>query len=296
MLQLPIPVRQRVAVCLWSLATGEPLRLVSERFGLGISTCHKLVLDVCYAIKSVLISKYLNWPDEEKMKVVKKEFELLSGIPNVGGSIYTTHVPIIAPKVNRAAHVNKRLSERTQKTSYSITLQGVVDSRGVFTDVCIGWRGSMSDDKILEKSVLSQRANRGLLKDVWIVGNLGYPLMDWVLVPYAQQDMRTPMVFNEKVGEVQRVAKEAFSRFKGRWSFLRKGTELELQDLSVVIAACCVLHNICEMRDEVMDPSETSFDLSDDEIFPQNGVRSVAAMQARDQIARHLTMVFRDAS
>ena len=42
----------------------------------------------------------------------------------------------------------------------------------------------MSDDQVLEKSGLSQRGNMGLLKDIWIVGNSGYPLMDWVLVRY----------------------------------------------------------------------------------------------------------------
>ncbi|KAI8553420.1 hypothetical protein RHMOL_Rhmol05G0014400 [Rhododendron molle] len=288
MLRQAIPVRQRVAVCIWRLATGEPLRLVSKKFGLGISTCHKLVLEVCGAIKSVMMSKFLNWPDEERMTRVKREFELVSGIPNVGGSIYTTHVPIIAPKVNGPAYFNKRHTERNQKTSYSITVQGVVDSKGVFTDVCIGWPGSMSDDKVLEKSALSQRASRGLLKDVWIVGNGGYPLMDWVLVPYAQQNLWTQRVFNEKAGEVERVAKEAFSRLKGRWSCLQKRTEVKLQDLPVVLGACCVLHNICEMRNEAMEPSETGFDLFDDEIVPDNAVRSVDAMRARDQIAHRL--------
>ncbi|GAU33156.1 hypothetical protein TSUD_206150 [Trifolium subterraneum] len=45
MLRDAIPVRQRVAVCIWRLATGDALRIVSKRFGLGISTCHKLVLE-----------------------------------------------------------------------------------------------------------------------------------------------------------------------------------------------------------------------------------------------------------
>ena len=48
----------------------------------------------------------------------------------------------------------------------------------------------MSDDQVLEKSGLSQRGNMGLLKDVWIVGNSGYPLMDWVLVPYKFESER----------------------------------------------------------------------------------------------------------
>ncbi|KAA8534814.1 hypothetical protein F0562_029744 [Nyssa sinensis] len=273
MLRLAIPVRQRVAVCIWRLATGEPLRLVSKRFGLGISTCHKLVLEVCSAIKGVLMPKFLQWPDENKLKEIKDEFELISGIPNVGGSMYTTHVPIIAPKISVSAYFNKRHTERNQKTSYSITVQGVVDPKGVFTDVCIGWPGSMPDDKVLEKSALCERASRGLLKDVWIVGNSGYPLMDWVLVPYNHQNLTwTQHAFNEKIGDVQRVAKEAFARLKGRWSCLQKRTEVKLQDLPVVLGACCVLHNICEMRNEEIFP-ELRFELFDDEMVPENSVR-----------------------
>ncbi|KAL8119993.1 hypothetical protein AgCh_017212 [Apium graveolens] len=288
MLRLAIPVRQRVAVCIWRLATGEPLRLVSKRFGLGISTCHKLVLEVCAAIRNVLMPKYLQWPNENKLKEIKNEFEAMSGIPNVGGSMYTTHIPIIAPKISVASYFNKRHTERNQKTSYSITVQGVVDPKGVFSDVCIGWPGSMSDDKVLEKSALFQRANRGILKDVWVVGTSGYPLMDWVLVPYSHQNLTWAQhLFNEKIQENERVAKEAFMRLKARWTCLQKRTEVKLQDLPVVLGACCVLHNICEMNNESLEP-ELRFDLFDDGMVAENSVRSVSSMQARDQIAHNL--------
>ncbi|KAG6740542.1 protein ALP1-like [Populus alba x Populus x berolinensis] len=288
MLRDAIPVRQRVAVCIWRLATGEPLRLVSKRFGLGISTCHKLVLEVCSAIRNVLMPKFLQWPNEDKLKMIKGEFESMSGIPNVGGSMYTTHVPIIAPKINVAAYYNKRHTERNQKTSYSMTVQGVVSPKGVFTDVCIGYPGSMPDDRVLEESALFKRANRGALKNVWIVGNSGHPLMDWVLVPYTHQNLTwTQHAFNEKIGEIQRVSKEAFARLKGRWSCLQKRTEVKLQDLPVVLGACCVLHNICEMRNEEMRP-ELKFDLFDDDMIPENSFRSAGAIQARDHIAHNL--------
>ncbi|XP_028807053.1 protein ALP1-like [Neltuma alba] len=283
-----IPVTQRVAVCLWRLATGDPLRLVSKRFGLGISTCHKLVLEVCTAIKIVLMPKYLQWPDEATLGNIKGEFESISGIPNVVGSMYTSHIPIIAPKISVAAYFNKRHTERNQKTSYSITVQGVVDPRGVFTDVCIGWPGSMPDDQVLEKSALYKRAEKGLLKGVWIVGSSGYPLMDWVLVPYTQQHLTwTQHAFNEKIGEVQKVAKDAFARLKGRWCCLQKRTEVKLQDLPVVLGACCVLHNICELRNEEMDP-ELKFELLDDEMVPEIALRSPNSMKARDAIAHNL--------
>ncbi|KAG8376178.1 hypothetical protein BUALT_Bualt09G0036200 [Buddleja alternifolia] len=288
MLRLAIPVRQRVAVCIWRLATGEALREVSKRFGLGISTCHKLILEVCTAIKNVLMPKFLQWPDEHRTMEIKTEFEFLSGIPNVCGSMYTTHIPIVAPKSNVAAYFNKRHTERNQKSSYSVTVQGVVDSKGVFTDICIGWPGSMSNDQILEKSALFQRANQGTLNDMWVVGDSGFPLMDWLLVPYTQQNLTwTKHAFNEKTKDVQRVAKETFMRMKGRWRCLQKRTEMKLQDLPVVLGACCVLHNICEMRDEGLR-EEMSFEVFDDEIVPENSVRSVNAMSVRDQIAHKL--------
>nr|CAB3475939.1 unnamed protein product [Digitaria exilis] len=172
MLRAAIPVRQRVAVCIWRLATGEPLRLVSKRFGLGISTCHKLVLEVCAAIKAVLMPKSVQWPETPAAAGdVAAQFEAASGIPAVVGAMYTTHIPIIAPKANVAAYYNRRHTERNQKTSYSITVQGVVDAAGAFTDVCIGWPGSMSDADVLDRSALyAQRGSTGRLQGQWVVG------------------------------------------------------------------------------------------------------------------------------
>ncbi|KAK4793045.1 hypothetical protein SAY86_023480 [Trapa natans] len=284
-----IPVRQRVAVCIWRLATGEPLRLVSKRFGLGISTCHKLILEVCSAIRGVLMPKFLAWPGPDRAEAVRSGFESVSGIPNVGGAMYTTHVPIIAPKENSAAYLNRRHTERNGKTCYSVTVQGVVDPWGVFTDVCIGWPGSMTDDMILEKSALHRRATQGLLRDMWVVGNSGYPLTDWVLVPYTHPNLTWAQhAFNQRIEQVGAVAREAFARFKGRWSCLQKRTEIKLQDLPVVLGACCVLHNICEVRNEGMD-AELRFEIFDDEIVPEsNAIRSMGAAQARDHIAHNL--------
>jgi glutaredoxin-related protein len=283
-----IPVRQRVAVCIYRLATGEPLRLVSKKFGLGISTCHKLVLEVCSAIKTVLMEKYLRWPDEETMKKTKEEFEGNFGIPNVGGAMYTTHIPIIAPKINVAMYYNKKHTERNQKTSYSITVQGVVNSKGVFTDVCIGWPGSMDDNRVLEKSALYERAKRGNLKNIWIVGNSGYPLMDWVLVPYKHKNLTwTQHGFNERIEEIEKVGKDAFGKLKGRWGCLQKRTEIKLQDLPIVLGACCVLHNICEIMNEEID-DEWRFEVFDDEMVVEDDVCSLDCLHARDQIAHYL--------
>nr|GEV73692.1 protein antagonist of like heterochromatin protein 1-like [Tanacetum cinerariifolium] len=292
MLRLAIPVRQRVAVCLYRLATGDPLRTVSTLFGLGISTCHKLVLEVCAAIKNVLMPKFLQWPNDERLEQIKNEFGSISGIPDVAGAIYTTHVSIIAPKVNPALYYNKKHTERNQKPSYSTTIQGVVDPRGVFTDICIGYPGAMTNDQILEKAVFSQRFNMGHTKNVRVVGNASYPLLDWLLVPYTHQNHTwSQHSFNETISDVQQIAKDAFMRLKGRWACLQKRTEVKLQDLPVVLGACCVLHNICEMNNETMDES-LNFDLFDDETVTVGGEnargKSVNAVQVRDSLAHNL--------
>ncbi|KAF0926683.1 hypothetical protein E2562_027120 [Oryza meyeriana var. granulata] len=292
-LRAAIPVRQRVAVCVWRLATGEPLRLVSKRFGLGISTCHKLILEVCAAIRTLLMPRFLHWPDDPTAAAFKSRFEATSGVPGVVGAIYTTHIPIIAPKVSVAAYFNRRHTERNHKTSYSITLQGVVGPDGTFTDVCIGWPGSMTDEQVLRKSALHQRASAGMLLppgSTWVVGGASYPLTDWVLVPYAHHNLTwTQHAFNEKVGELRRVATEAFARLKGRWACLQKRTEVKLQDLPAVLGACCVLHNICETRGEDMDP-DLRCDLLDDHTAPDDPMQSESEVgsKARDNMAHNL--------
>lgn len=83
------------------------------------------------------------------------------------------------------------------------------------------------------------------------------------------------------------MAKESFMRMKARWSCLQKRTEMKLQDLPVVLGACCVLHNICEMRKEGLSEG-LRFELFDDEMILENNVRSVNALHARDQIAHKL--------
>ena len=109
-----------------------------------------------------------------------------------------------------------------------------------------------------------------MMRESWLVGGASYPLTDWVLVPYTHPNLTwTQHAFNEKVGDLRRVAVEAFARLKARWACLQKRTEVKLQDLPVVLGACCVLHNICELRGEEVDPA-IRCELVDDETTPEN--------------------------
>uniref|UniRef100_A0A453AKX1 Protein kinase domain-containing protein n=1 Tax=Aegilops tauschii subsp. strangulata TaxID=200361 RepID=A0A453AKX1_AEGTS len=189
-LRAAIPAQQRFAVCVWRLATGEPLREVSRRFGLGISTCYNIVLQVCAALTGVLMPKAIRLPLDSP-EVTASRFEALSWIPGIVGAVCTDHIPIGPPKENVAEYYNRCLTERMNKASYSVALQAVVDADGTFTDVCIGLPGSLSDTAVFEQSALHARCEAGLFGDnqYWLVGGPRYPLKDWMLVPYAYQNL-----------------------------------------------------------------------------------------------------------
>jgi len=105
-------------------------------------------------------------------------------------------------------------------------------------------------------------------------------------------------MFNEKVREVRRFGVNAFGRLKGRWRCLQKRTEVKVEDLPVILGACCVLHNVCETMEMEMDVDlllqiidKNDNDSDNDQIAAAtnwNGIQSIAAEQTRNEIAHNL--------
>lgn len=62
---------------------------------------------------------------------------------------------------------------------------------------------------------------------------------------------------------------------------------MKLMDLPVVLGACCVLHNVCERMGEGVS-NELRFEMFDDEVVPENTVKSVDAASVRDKIAKNI--------
>lgn len=279
-------MHQRAAVCLWRLASGEPFAEISCRFGLGISTCHSIVLQVCAAITDILMPKAIRWP-LDSLPEVAAGFQAMSGIPGVVGTVCTDHIPIGLPKENVDEYYNHRLSVRNNKASYSVALQVVVDAGGAFTDVCIGIPSALSNAAVLKRSALYIRCVTGLLGDdqFRLVGGVSYPLTDWMIVPYKHLNLTWAQhVFNERVAAANAASHGALHRLKARWRCLQRRTELKLPDLHNMIGACCVLHNFCERSGEELD-----IDLESQLCCDEDDVVAVAdAENERDRIAKDL--------
>uniref|UniRef100_A0A674I6D5 Putative nuclease HARBI1 n=1 Tax=Terrapene triunguis TaxID=2587831 RepID=A0A674I6D5_9SAUR len=129
-----LTVEKRVAIALWKLATPDSYRSVGNQFGVGKSTVGAAVMQVAKAITEVLLHKLVTLGD---VQVIVDGFAAM-GFPNCGGAIDGTHIPILAPEHQGTQYVNR-------KGYFSMVLQALVDHKGRFTDINVGWPGRVHD-------------------------------------------------------------------------------------------------------------------------------------------------------
>ena len=108
--------------------------------------------------------------------------ENLWGFPQVVGAIDGSHIPILKPIECPSDYYNR-------KGFYSLLLQAVVDSQGLFIDVNIGWPGKVHDARVLANLSFYNKCNREMCFPVWtkhindvdipllILGDPAYPLL-----------------------------------------------------------------------------------------------------------------------
>ena len=55
--------------------------------------------------------------------------------------------------------------------------------------------------------------------------------------------------YNYRISRARVVAEIAYGQLKGRWRRLMKKNEMDISNIPMVISACCVLHNMCEIHE-----------------------------------------------
>ncbi len=149
-------MEQRVAVTIWKLATNIEYRTLSALFGLGRSTVGEIVIETCDAVATHLLPKYVTIACGGKLKEIVNGFETCFGFPQVAGAIDGTHITIIRPDESASDYFNR-------KSQYSVIMQALVDFRGQFMDVYIGWPGKVHDARVFSNSSLYRKGVNGLL-------------------------------------------------------------------------------------------------------------------------------------
>ena len=293
-----VSVEERVAVTLWRLATNAEYRTIASLFGLGISTVGNIVLETCQAIAKFLLPRYVKFPSPEMFKEIITGFEVLWGLPQTVGAVDGSHIPILKPVECASDYYNR-------KGYYSIILQAVVDFRGRFLDVNIGWPGKVHDARVFANSSFYQKASTGELFPSWrkkvcgvdvpllILGDPAYPLLPWLMKPYSDTGNLTEKQknFNYRQSRGRMVVENAFGRLKGRWRCLLKRMDYyNIDNIINVVASCIVAHNICEIYGDSCDNDWVNHD----ETSPQDSstsdtTKTGGANSIRNALAEYLS-------
>ncbi|KAA0714142.1 hypothetical protein E1301_Tti007290 [Triplophysa tibetana] len=251
-----ITLERCVAMALMRLSTSTEYCFISELFGVSISTVCQCVREVCEAIILLLKPHYMQLPADNELEDNANQFHALWGFPHCIGIIDTLYIPIQMPSTDNQESWDPR-------GCYSVVLQGVVNAHGTFWDVCSGFTGSTDDMVILQSSELWTMAEQGGLcpqppKELMgqplgflLLGDAGYSLQTWLLKSYPPSPNLTPaqQTFNSKLTHCLEVIEHAFQHLKARWQCLHNRNDSNLELVSKMAVACCILHNICKVHD-----------------------------------------------
>ncbi|XP_070412035.1 uncharacterized protein [Nothobranchius furzeri] len=288
-----VPLRKRVAIALWKLATNSEYRSIGLLFGVSTTSVCRCVQDFCKAVCKLLLAEVIAFPTLQKLQEMADYFETRWGVPQCVGAIDGSHIPIIALQGFHTDYFNR-------KGWHSIILQGIVDGRGMFWNVNAGQPGSLHDARVLRLSTFwdlvahgqlhptSTKNIEGVNVGFYVLGDSAYPLQNWLLKPFSDNGRLTAeqQAYNRKTSRARVVVENAFGRLKGRWRCLLKRNDSDVELLKHMVLTCCVLHNICESHGE----EYTECDAPADEPVVAN-MQEVAeeGSDVREALMRHFT-------
>ena len=128
-----------------------------------------------------------------------------------------------------------------------------------------------------------------------ILGDPAYPLLNWLMKAYPE-NLNTPYWqrhFNYRLSRARMTVENTFGRWKGRFFRFIKRVDMDVSTLTNVVAASCILHNICELRkDDFLEEwlvAITGADEQPDNVTYQVNQTETDASDIRDIIALYFS-------
>ena len=247
-----ICVEHRVAITLWGPATCGEYHTIAHLFGVARCTVCVIVHDTCKAIVDVLLKTYIKFPQGDDLSNVVAGFKNKWGMIQCAGSIDGCHDPVLPPALNHTDYYNR-------KGWYSILVQAAVDHNYLFTNVCVGWPGSVHDARVLANSSIYRKASQkeilcsemvkvdGTGIPIFLIGDSAYPWSSWLMKSFAHNSnhTRSQQSFNYHLSRACILVENAFDRLKARWRRLMKRNDMNIDNIPCVVTVCCILHNMC---------------------------------------------------
>ncbi|XP_043482557.1 putative nuclease HARBI1 isoform X2 [Leptopilina heterotoma] len=248
---LNVTVTKKLAIAIWTFANQEVYRSVADRFGVAKSTAWQCVRDVA-TVLCTRSSEFIKWPTEDEVERNKQEFQAFSGFPSVIGAVDGCHIQISAPHENPASYVNRH-------GYYSINMQGICDAQMRFIDVYAGCCGSVNDARVWQMSDIRNESERDNEKyfpgQTHILGDKIYPVNFNLLPPYKEYGnlTRVQRYYNLLHARTRQVIERTFALLLCRFRRLKYLYLQNVEYASLIILACCCLHNICISLNDIID-------------------------------------------
>lgn len=240
----------RLGIGLFRLVNGSTYSEIATRFEVTESVTRFCVKQLC----RVLCTNFRFWvafPGPEELGLISKSFEELTGLPNCCGVIDCTRFKII--KID---------GSNSSKDEDSIAVQIVVDSSSRILSIVAGIRGDKGDSRVLKSSTLykdieenkllnsSPICVNGVAVDQYLIGDGGYPLLPWLMVPFVDANPGSSEENFNAVHNLMRVpALKAVASLKN-WGVLSRPIDEDFKTAVALIGACSILHNALLMRED----------------------------------------------
>ncbi|XP_035204963.1 protein ALP1-like [Stegodyphus dumicola] len=250
-MRAPLSPEERLSICLRHLATGNSYSSLAYSFRVGKSTVGVVVPETCNAIWTALQPVYLKEPEKSDYERIAVEYGTVWDFPNCVGAVDGKHVVIQAPAHAGSTYFN-------YKGSHSIVLMAACDASYLFTMVDIGNFGRISDGGIFSASNLGKKLSRDkeflpgykklpksskCLPHVF-VGDEAFGLKENFMRPYSGRNLsNSKRIFNYRLSRARRCIENTFGILTARWRILRNPIIAQPQTATLVVQACCCLHN-----------------------------------------------------
>ena len=257
--------REKLAVTLRFLATGESYQSLMYQFRIHQSTISLFVPKVCQVIYDVLCEDYFNMPSSEEdwLNLANGTQERWQ-FPNAFAAADGKHIAINHPYGSGSEFYN-------YKGFYSIVLLAYVDYDYKFIYADVGCQGRISDGGVYRNSTFFSKLSKGELNlppskalptsnnPEWLpfqtneevpfvfVADNAFPLTEHCMKPYPDKGLTDQKrIFNYRLSRFRRVTENAFGIMTSVFRIFSTSRPINLHPDKVtsIVMAAIVLHNM----------------------------------------------------
>lgn len=243
-----------------------------------------------HEVMDKIVEKQQEWikfpQTRAQVQAAQEQWQRKYKFPYVIGVIDCTHVCISKPHQFGDDYVNR-------KGRITMNVQATCDSSETFTSADVRWPGSVHDSRILKNSLLYAHMNR-IDSDAVILGDEGYGINRWLMVPYKTTNTVSERTFNRLFTKERVIIERCFGILKRRFPILAYKVRLDIKYAPSIIVCCLILHNVAKYLkdddipgDQIDEVVEHNPDETEQTIMSMTTARRLG-QRRRNQIAEEI--------